>query len=57
MRRLLHSPYVHGEILSIDTGAAKASPGVLGVFTGQDIADDLPATPEKIWRAMRDAGG
>jgi carbon-monoxide dehydrogenase large subunit len=37
---LLRSPYAHGEILSIDTGVAKASPGVLGVFTGQDIADD-----------------
>jgi carbon-monoxide dehydrogenase large subunit len=34
----LRSDRAHAEILSIDTSAASRAPGVLGVFTGQDIA-------------------
>jgi carbon-monoxide dehydrogenase large subunit len=37
----LRSPYAHAKILSIDTSAAAAHPGVLKVYTGKD----LPATP------------
>ena len=33
----LRSPYPHAKIKSIDTQAAKAMPGVIGVFTGQDL--------------------
>jgi len=35
----LRSPYAHARIKSIDLAAAKAAPGVLNVFTGQDLAD------------------
>jgi carbon-monoxide dehydrogenase large subunit len=34
----LRSPHAHARIRSIDTGAARASQGVLGVFTGKDLA-------------------
>ena len=33
------SPYAHARILSIDTTAAQALPGVIAVFTGQDLID------------------
>jgi len=33
------SPYAHAKINSIDTTKAKALPGVLGVFTGEDTSD------------------
>ena len=35
----LRSPHAHAKIRSIDTGKAKNAPGVLGVFTGEDIAN------------------
>ncbi len=34
---MLRSPYAHAKIKSIDTSAAKAAPGVLAVFTGEDM--------------------
>jgi carbon-monoxide dehydrogenase large subunit len=34
----LRSPHAHARIRSIDTAAARAAPGVLGVFTGKDVA-------------------
>lgn len=33
------SPYAHARIVSIDTTAAQALPGVIAVFTGQDLID------------------
>ena len=36
----LRSPHAHAKIDSIDTSAAAAMPGVLGIFTGSDIAAD-----------------
>src|SRR5438128_2494659 len=39
---ILRSPYAHANIRSIETSAAKAMPGVLGVFTGQDFMDYNP---------------
>lgn len=33
------SPYAHAKIISINTEQAKALPGVLGVYTGQDLID------------------
>jgi aerobic carbon-monoxide dehydrogenase large subunit len=34
----LRSPHSHAQIRSIDTAAARAAPGVLAVFTGEDLA-------------------
>ena len=34
----LRSPHAHATIRGIDTAAAKAAPGVIDVFTGEDIA-------------------
>ncbi|SDB15899.1 xanthine dehydrogenase family protein molybdopterin-binding subunit [Belnapia rosea] len=36
---MVRSPYAHGVIKGIDTAAAKEVPGVLGVFTGADLAE------------------
>jgi carbon-monoxide dehydrogenase large subunit len=36
----LRSPHAHAKIRQIETGAAAAMPGVLGVFTGADLAAD-----------------
>ena len=33
----VRSPYPHAKIVAIDTAAAKAMPGVLGVFTGAEL--------------------
>ncbi|MCY4231385.1 MAG: xanthine dehydrogenase family protein molybdopterin-binding subunit, partial [Alphaproteobacteria bacterium] len=43
---VLRSPHAHARILSLDTSAAAAAPGVLAVLTGQDAAaDGLPLLP------------
>ncbi|MCR9071252.1 MAG: xanthine dehydrogenase family protein molybdopterin-binding subunit [Alphaproteobacteria bacterium] len=46
---VLRSPVAHGVIKSIDTSAAKEAPGVVAVYTGEDVkADglgDLPCVP------------
>jgi carbon-monoxide dehydrogenase large subunit len=46
---MVRSPYPHARIVAIDTVAAKAMPGVLGVFTGADCSADklgpLPHDP------------
>ena len=34
---ILRSPYAHANIRSIDTSRAKEMPGVIAVFTGEDI--------------------
>ncbi|HYP59782.1 MAG TPA: xanthine dehydrogenase family protein molybdopterin-binding subunit [Thermomicrobiales bacterium] len=39
---LLRSPHGHARIRSIDTSAAAAAPGVIGVFTGEDFTDLNP---------------
>ena len=36
----VRSPHAHAKIRSIDTAAARAMPGVVGVLTGQDLAAD-----------------
>jgi len=36
----VRSPHAHAKIKSIDTGAARAMPGVLAVFTGADLKTD-----------------
>src|SRR5512145_593134 len=41
---MVRSPHPHARIVAIDTDAARALPGVLGVFTGVDVlADGLGA--------------
>jgi aerobic carbon-monoxide dehydrogenase large subunit len=43
---MVRSPYPHARIVAIDTAAAKAMPGVLGVFTGADcVADKIGPIP------------
>lgn len=39
---VLRSPYAHARIVSIDTSKAKAFPGVVAVFTGDDMLDINP---------------
>ncbi|HLS67716.1 MAG TPA: xanthine dehydrogenase family protein molybdopterin-binding subunit [Kiloniellales bacterium] len=36
----LRAPFAHARITSIDTAAAAAAPGVVAIFTGQDMAAD-----------------
>ena len=36
----MRSPHAHAAIKSVDTAKAKAMPGVVGVFTGDDVAAD-----------------
>src|SRR5215470_14777845 len=40
--RIVRSPKAHGRIMSIDTSAARALPGVSAVWTNADIADLSP---------------
>src|SRR4051812_35300600 len=35
--RLITSPHPHARVVSIDTSAARALAGVVGVFTGRDL--------------------
>src|SRR3954452_1997734 len=43
---VLRSPHAHAKILSIDTQAAAAMPGVQAVYTGADlVADDIGTIP------------
>ncbi len=43
---VLRSPHAHAKIARIDTAAAKAAPGVLGIFTEADIAADKLGTTQ-----------
>src|SRR5688500_7603623 len=47
----VRSPFAHADIAAIDTSAAAASPGVIGVFT----ADDLGETPVPMFAQANDA--
>jgi aerobic carbon-monoxide dehydrogenase large subunit len=42
---ILRSPYAHARVVRIDTAAAKAIPGVVGVFTGADVNASCGAVP------------
>jgi aerobic carbon-monoxide dehydrogenase large subunit len=43
---MVRSPYPHARIVKVETDAAKAMPGVLGVFTGADcLADKIGPIP------------
>jgi aerobic carbon-monoxide dehydrogenase large subunit len=39
---ILRSPVAHAKIRGIDTSRARAMPGVIGVFTGEDLAEVNP---------------
>jgi carbon-monoxide dehydrogenase large subunit len=55
---VLRSPHAHARIVSIDTGAADAMPGVLAVLTGADYeADGLGGLPCQITTFKRPDGG
>src|SRR2546423_6014572 len=43
---VLRSPHAHARIVSIDTAAARAAPGVLAVYTGTDYAADGLGMPK-----------
>jgi carbon-monoxide dehydrogenase large subunit len=45
---IVRSPEAHARIVSIDTSAAKERPGVVGVFTGEDMSDLAAPTP-MVW--------
>jgi carbon-monoxide dehydrogenase large subunit len=49
----LRSDLPHAKIISIDTAAAKAAPGVLAVMTGADTAD-IAALPQMLQIPGRD---
>jgi aerobic carbon-monoxide dehydrogenase large subunit len=42
---ILRSPHAHARIVSIDTTAARALPGVVGVFVGADVNEQCGAIP------------
>ncbi|MCF8565316.1 molybdopterin-dependent oxidoreductase [Alicyclobacillus tolerans] len=42
---ILRSPHAHAKIVSIDTAKAKQSPGVVAVFTGQDLLGKVGLIP------------
>jgi aerobic carbon-monoxide dehydrogenase large subunit len=46
---MVRSPVAHAMIVSIDTAAAKQSPGVIAVITGADIADEQGASLPCAW--------
>ena len=50
---MVRSPYAHAKITAIDVSAAKASPGVLAVLTGADIAGEQGSLPN-VWPVTPD---
>ncbi|XWN31287.1 MAG: xanthine dehydrogenase family protein molybdopterin-binding subunit [Devosia sp.] len=42
---MVTSPHAHARIVSIDTSKAKALPGVIGVYTGEDLATVVDPCP------------
>jgi carbon-monoxide dehydrogenase large subunit len=52
--RLVRSPYAHARIVSIDTSAAVAMDGVIGVFTGADLRDEYTAPLPCAWNVTED---
>ena len=42
---MVRSPIAHATITSIDVAEAKDAPGVIAVYTGADLADDVGPMP------------
>src|SRR5882672_4108002 len=53
---LVRSPHAHAGIRAVDASAAIASPGVVAVFTGADMAADGMAAMRPMW-AVRSRDG
>src|ERR1700691_6227412 len=53
---LLRSPHAHARIVRVDLAAAKAMPGVLGIFTQADIAADKLGTTQVQFQRKRPDG-
>jgi aerobic carbon-monoxide dehydrogenase large subunit len=51
---LLRSPHAHAKLRSVDVSAALERPGVVGVFTGEDFADDFVAGIPTGWPVTED---
>ncbi|MBX2822487.1 MAG: molybdopterin-dependent oxidoreductase [Rhodothermaceae bacterium] len=51
---IVRSPHAHATIKSIDASAALAHPGVVAVFTGQDMVDDGIASLPNGWAIGED---
>jgi aerobic carbon-monoxide dehydrogenase large subunit len=49
-------PHAHARIVSIDTAAARAAPGVLGIYTGKDLLADgvKPIPHDPSWKGGAD---
>jgi len=45
---ILRSPYAHAKINSVDTVAARQHPGVVGVFTGAELRDQIGTLPTTV---------
>ncbi|WP_333834713.1 xanthine dehydrogenase family protein molybdopterin-binding subunit [Rubrimonas sp.] len=51
---VLRSPHAHAAILRVDASAARAAPGVLGIWTGADVAERLAPLGNELPFAQRD---
>jgi len=51
---LVRPPYVHATIDSIDTAAAAAMPGVIGVFTAADLEQEWAGPLPMVWPVTED---
>jgi carbon-monoxide dehydrogenase large subunit len=51
---VLRSPYAHAKIISIDTSAAKALPGVTAVYTGAELASEWAGPMPCAWPVTPD---
>lgn len=51
---VVRSPHAHARIVSIDTTAAAAAPGVVAVYTGADLAGDWAAPMPCAWPVTDD---
>ena len=46
----VRSPHAHARIRAIDVAAARAAPGVVAVYTGDDMAADKVGPMTPLWR-------
>ncbi len=51
---MVRSPHAHARIVSVDTSAASAMPGVVAVFTGADLAGDWAGPMPCAWPVVAD---
>jgi carbon-monoxide dehydrogenase large subunit len=51
---VVRSPFPHARISSIDMSEARAKPGVVGAWSGSDLADDWAAPLPMVWPITED---